>query len=125
MGVYQYTMRKDVKEVDNMKVGRFAFSYKHGRDWQPGGETGIYRNGKNISNRLVLLAEAHAKKAREKLPDIEYVVIADSFKDAARYELPVYVVPQDMYQFTEELYDAPVGFLILKDKKFSFRPITA
>lgn len=60
MGIYCYTMRKDVKEVNGMRIGRFAYAFKDG--W------GASRT--RTAQRLFSFAE----KARDALPDIEYIV---------------------------------------------------
>jgi hypothetical protein len=103
MGVYQYTMRKDVREVSGMKIGRFEFAYKLGRDWQPGGQTDEWKNGKFVKNRIICMMEGKAEKARAELRDVQYAVICENFNEASEYELPVYEIGNTMYQFTEEL----------------------
>lgn len=121
MGIYQYTMRKDAIEVAGMKIGRFEFAYKLGRDWQPGGNTDEWRNGKYIKNRVVCMMEGKAEKTRAKLRDVQHVVVCKNFNDAENYDLPVYNIGQSMYQFTEELdYKSLVGYLKKIDKKFVF-----
>ena len=125
MGVYQYTMRKDVLEVEGMKIGRFDFAYKLGRDWEPGGMTSEYRNGKYIKNRTVLMLEAQARKAREALPEVEYMVVCKKFTDASKYNLPVYEIGRTMDQFTEELdHKRLVGNLRMEGRKFVFEPVS-
>jgi hypothetical protein len=123
MGVYQYTMRKDSREVDGIKIGRFEFAYKLGRDWEPGGRTDMYKNGKFVKNRVVLSLEAKARSAREALADVRYVVVSNDFNDAAKYDLPVYEVGRVMYQFTEELDSKDlVGVLRKVGRVFKFIP---
>jgi len=123
MGMYQYTMRKDVLEIAGMKIGRFDFAYKLGRDWEPGGRTGEYRNGKYIKNRTVLRFEAQAAKARSELSDVEYVVVSSAFNEAAKYGLEVYPIGKTLTQFTEEPPAQPIGTIKKIGKEFVFVPI--
>lgn len=76
MGIYVYTMRKDMLEVADMKIGRFSYAYKDG--W------GASRT--RTATRLMTMAE----RAQEAYPDLEYVVLADSFNRAKEYKLPIY-----------------------------------
>lgn len=109
MGIYQYTMRKDAIVVDGMKIGRFQFAYKYGRDWQPGGDTDTYiwfaktRTSRMKKNRAVICLESAAKRARETLPDVEYFVSASSFNEAKKYKLEVHRCNVHMDQYCEEL----------------------
>lgn len=88
MGIYCYTMRKDVKEVNGMKIGRFAFAFKDG--WGAS------------QSRTAKRLYAFAEKARWELPDIEYIVQADNFNDAAKWELPVYKINKNVDSCMEE-----------------------
>lgn len=129
MGIYVYTMRKDSIVVDGIHIGRFAFAYKMGRDWQPGGKTSIYIDDKKTGrlrakmNRTVLMLEAAAERARNALPHIEHIVAIDSFKDIKKYgRTEVFKIPTDMEMFIEELPERHVGYLIAEGKSFRYQP---
>ena len=117
MGIYCYTMRKDVKEVNGMTIGRFEFAFKDGWDAH--------------KTRAAKLKFAFAEKAREALPDVEYIVQCKNFNDAAKWELPVYKINKN----TDFCYEEPryynretdmcepviVGYLVKEGRNFRIK----
>jgi len=130
MGIYQYTMRKDSIHVDGKQIGRFAFAYKLGNNWMPDGDTDVWipakltgTAGRYKKNRTVCRFNAQSFLAREALPDVEYIIVGDSFKDALRQtgRTPVYRITTAQSQFTEEL-DTYVGDLTCFGGLYVFVP---
>lgn len=128
MGVYQYTLRKDTMIIGGRKIGRFDFAYKLGRDWEPGGMTDDYdRSGKRKINRTVRVLEAAAERAREANPDVDLACVLKSFRSVeAGWKIPVYKIPKNMTQFTEELDPLRIeGYIVKTDSGLEFESVLA
>lgn len=78
MGVYVYTMRNDILEVEGKKIARFSYAYKEG--WGA------------RSTRTASRLHTFAERARANHPEVELCIGSDSFKDAEKYELPIYKI---------------------------------
>ena len=114
MGVYQYTLRKDTKIVDGVKIGRYAYGYKHSyfRHYNQDRYAKMY-------NRLVGSVEAAAVRAFEENPDLEYAVIGD-WKYASEGEgLTVIKVKNASFADDTAKHEF-VGYLKKDGRKFKF-----
>ena len=88
MGIYCYTLRKDVREVDGITIGRFQYAYKEG--WG------------SSSSRTAKRLHAFAEKAVYANPNISYGICADSFNNAAENEIPIYELPDQCSAFLDQ-----------------------
>jgi len=114
MGVYQYTLRKDTKIVDGVKIGRYAYGYKHSyfRHYNQDRYAKMY-------SRLVGSVEAAADRAFEANADLEYAVIGD-WKYASEGEgLTVIKVKNASFADDTAKHEF-VGYLKKDGRKFKF-----
>jgi hypothetical protein len=117
MGIYIYTMRKDVKEIAGMKIARFQYAYKDGWD----------SSRSKTAKRLHKMAE----NALDANPDIIYCITPDSFNNAAEYEIPVYQKEKMVDLFAEyptvynetakEYVPKIVGYITKVGREFIFK----
>ena len=112
MGIYQYTCRAGSVDIDGLKIGRFSFAYKHSRydGWEPDARD---------SNKYVRMFESKARKARESSDTDLYITISGNltkkniwwWSSRGFNKIPVYKLCKQCYQYTEELIQAPVGYI--------------
>lgn len=114
MGVYQYTLRKETKTVDGVKIGRYGYAYKHSyfRHYNQDRYATMY-------NRLVGSVEAAADRAFEANADLEYAAIGE-WKYANEGEgLTVIKVKNASFADDTSKHEV-VGYLKKEGRKFKF-----
>ena len=114
MGVYQYTLRKETKVVDGIKIGRYGYACKHT----------YFRHSNHdryakMYNRLVGSVEAAADRAFEANADLEYAAIGE-WKFASDPD-GLAVIKVNTPSFADDTArNEIVGYLKKEGRKFKF-----
>jgi len=112
MGVYQYTLRKDTKTVEGMKIGRYAYAYKHSNRAY---ECKPYRQRVNIT-------EAAGERAAEALPDLEYAIMGEWKHAVHPYDVAVIKLKKVVPSFADTIIPGEVvGYIYKVGRKFIFQ----
>ncbi len=108
MGVYIYTRRKDVREIDGLKIVRFSYAYK------PGG----YRyNDSSVEKRLLAAGERAAKATA----DVEYFFMGQWPDIKGSEEVAFYPVGPSVSAVVDDAPRTPVGYIFRQGKKLCVR----
>ena len=113
MGTYCYTRRTEVREIDDLRIGRFGYAYKL-TGW-----------GDERSRRRERFAQAQAESAHYKTKDIDLFIVGEFTEVKKGSEpRPVYQCSRDMMTY----YDgsAPgeiVGYLYRDGRSIRFAPV--
>lgn len=111
MGVYCYTLRKDTKIVEGLKIARYGYAYKD-RFWADG-----------AFNRLTARAHSFAESAQYALKDSVDGVIIGEWEYAKNDKLPIMKVKDlpschvDCNSFNRGDYEI-IGYLVKVGRKF-------
>lgn len=116
MGVYVYTMRAEVREIDGVKIGQFKFAHKPFRGWDA-------PKGFELAANAQINAGENAKRANR---DIQ-LFIASDWKVSPGEKLPVLSIPNAPgAAYDDLLFNGPVAGHVFKvGRKWKFEAIGA